>query len=71
MNPNQHPNTILTLSAHTALDRGDALTPDQRPFGAFAAARLRKTREIIERRIWLARVEVIREQLTAMRQTLA
>lgn len=62
MNPNQHPNTILTLSAHPALDRGDALTPDQR---------LRRTRETIARLMWAARAVVIREQLTAQRQTLA
>jgi hypothetical protein len=64
--PNQYPNTLLTLSAHTDTDRGYARTPDlTRP----VAARLLKARRQVQRQMWAARSEVIVRQLRVMRAT--
>ena len=70
MNPNQHPNTILMLSADTDICRWNALTPDQRP-NRYAVRRIIDTRRRIDRLMWAARAVVIREQLTAQRNTYA
>ena len=62
--PNQHPNTLLTLSAHPDVSRENHRTPD---VSRWAVRRILDTRRRIEARMWAARSVVVAEQLRQMR----
>jgi hypothetical protein len=64
--PNQYPNTVLTLSAHTDTGREKTRTPD---LTRSVVARLLRARRQVQAQMWAARSEIIVRQLVAMRGT--